>query len=402
MDSVTTTIAPATHDKTPEQYLLTELILARLPHFGPASYWALQKQFKSAHTILQPGFNIDNVKLKAETKDCIRELQKQKNNHPLFNQAQKDLNWLQENNVKALTHTDENYPALLKATDNPPPILFIKGELTNLSLPQIAIVGSRSPSPAGRENALRFAEQLAAMGFTITSGLALGIDAAAHNGAIKNSGKTIAVMGTGIDRIYPISHRTLAKDIVAKGGTIITEFPLGSTPQASHFPRRNRIISGLSLGVLVIEAAVKSGSLITARYALQQNREVFSVPGSIHNPLSRGCHALLREGAILVESVEDLYEPLQGLLQFHQQQLATEKNRHSQINLISESKKQNVLVTSEEQHLLNQLGYEICSVDFLQQNTGINPGTLLSLLMSLEIKGLIANSNGGYQRLPNR
>ena len=201
-----------------------------------------------------------------------------------------------------MTLHDARYPELLKQIADPPSILFVQGDVSLLAKWQIALVGSRNPSASGRDTAYEFSRYLAQDGITINSGLAMGIDAASHQGALAAGGKTIAVIGTGLDRVYPAKHRELAHEI-ASTGAIVSEFALGTSPRAENFPRRNRIISGLSLGTVVVEAAVKSGSLITARMAMEQGREVFAIPGSIHNPLARGCHQLIRQGAKLVENI---------------------------------------------------------------------------------------------------
>jgi len=208
-----------------------------------------------------------------------------------------------------LTLHDPAYPALLKEIADPPPLLFVRGDPAVLSRPQLGIVGSRNPTPGGRSLAEDFARSLSRCGLVVTSGMALGIDAAGHRGALRGGGTTLAVAGTGPDRIYPARHRDLARAIVEQGA-IISEFAPGTPALPSNFPRRNRIISGLSLGVLVVEAACRSGSLITARLAAEQGREVFALPGSIHNPLARGCHHLIRQGAKLVEDIEDIVEEL--------------------------------------------------------------------------------------------
>jgi DNA processing protein len=208
--------------------------------------------------------------------------------------------------------TSVDYPEQLKQIVGAPSLLYLRGNIENLHLPQIVVVGSRRMTRGGADNARAWSQYLAAGGFAITSGLALGVDGAAHRGALQAKGKTIAVMATGIDSIYPRSHLQLAEQIIDQGGTLITEFKPTTKPLATHFTSRNRIISGLSLGVLVVEAALRSGSLITARYALEQDREVFAIPGSIHNPQSRGCHHLIKQGAYLVERAEEIVEQLAG------------------------------------------------------------------------------------------
>lgn len=220
-----------------------------------------------------------------------------------------ELDWLGEPQHYLLVWPDLDYPPLLREIPDPPVMLYVMGNRRVLSRPQLAIVGSRHPTPMGGENARAFAKSLAGAGLVITSGLALGIDGAAHRGAVEAGGKTIAVVGTGLDRVYPPRHRDLAHDII-RHGALVSEFPLGTPPKPENFPARNRLISGLSLGTLVVEAALQSGSLITARLATEQGREVFAIPGSIHSPQSRGCHALIRQGAKLVETAQDILEEL--------------------------------------------------------------------------------------------
>ena len=389
MDSVAN--PPSSPATSQPDNIITQLVLSRLPQFGPASYWAAHRHLGAASQLLQTDVDINRLPLRSPTLKTLREIHQLSANHPLYKQAERDWLWLQENNITVLTHNDDRYPELLRTIEQAPPLLFVKGQLDNLYLPQLAMVGSRNPSPAGRENAEHFARTLSAMGFVITSGLARGIDGASHRGTLRHGGATIAVMATGIDKIYPASHKSLADEIVDKGGTLVTEFPLGTAPNASHFPRRNRIISGMSLGVLVVEAAVKSGSLITARYALEQNREVFAVPGSIHNPVSRGCHSLLRDGASLVESIDDLRESLQGLLQFKW----TEVTKASSIP----PPKPAPSLSRDEAFVLQQLGFDSTSTELLEQRTGLATGALLAALMSLELKGLVASATDGYQRL---
>lgn len=210
---------------------------------------------------------------------------------------------------------DPGYPALLAEVADAPPLLYVEGAPETLERPQLAMVGSRRASPAGLGTAWSFARSLAQGGFAITSGLALGIDGAAHEGALEVGGATVAVLGTGLRRLYPRRHEALARRIVEGGGALVSELPLDSPPLPANFPRRNRIISGLSLGVLVVEASPASGSLITARLAAEQGREVYAIPGSIHHPGARGCHQLIRDGALLVESVGHVLEALRGWAQ---------------------------------------------------------------------------------------
>ncbi len=301
--------------------------------------------------------------------------------HPDWTRVDQDLKWVSEPNHHILTLADESYPPLLKEISVPPPVLFVIGDPSLLSWPQIAIVGSRNPSTLGEKTAQAFAASLANAGLCITSGLALGIDAASHEASLANSGKTIAVMGTGLDRVYPARHKQLAHDI-SRNGAIISEFVLGSEPKANHFPRRNRIISGLSLGTLVIEAAKHSGSLITARQALEEGREVFAIPGSIHNPLARGCNELIRQGAKLVETAEDVLEEL-NLFVAEVEQDSTMPRGTSELE-------------QTHQHILKFVAYSPTSIDTLVEETGESPEVLASTLLLLELQGYVESAAGGH------
>jgi DNA processing protein len=295
------------------------------------------------------------------------------------------LDWLSDSNHQLLTLNDENYPNLLREIDSPPPLLFVIGDKALLHQPQLAIVGSRNPSATGIENAHEFARCLTAAGFCITSGLAQGIDGAAHSGALK-SGKTIAVMGTGPDRIYPASHKALAHQI-ANQALLISEFPPGTQARPENFPRRNRIISGLALGALVVEAAQQSGSLITARLSSEQGREVFAIPGSIHNPQARGCHRLIKQGAKLVESAQDIIEELGPLFAT----LGNPKETNPPA-AVSE-----VMRRDPDYQLLDHaLGYDPTSVDELIARTGLTAETVSSMLLLLELEGHVSSAPGGY------
>ncbi len=305
-------------------------------------------------------------------------------NNPDWAIIDSDITWLHQQNNSLITLNDASYPSQLKEISDPPPILFVKGNVELLSLPQIAIVGSRNPSTSGLETARTFAKTLSQCGFVITSGLALGIDAAAHQGALAVKGYTIAVAGTGLDRVYPARHKDLATEIV-NTGAIISEFPPGTTAKANHFPRRNRIISGLCQGLLVVEAAKESGSLITARMALEQNREVFAIPGSIHNPLARGCNALIREGAKLVETTQDILEELHQYNQEHEREVPVQSQ--SMLDL-------------EQQTLLNLVMFSPTSIDNLVEHTGKSVEVISSMLLILELQGYLEATAGGcYTRI---
>lgn len=280
-----------------------------------------------------------------------------------------------------LTLADTDYPPALLEIPDPPSLLYVRGNSALLQRPGLGMVGSRNATPQGLQTAENFARTLAAQGHCIISGLALGIDAAAHRGALAAGGETIAVIGTGADRLYPARNRELALAIIERGA-IVSEFPLGTPAIAANFPRRNRIISGLSRGVLVVEAAPESGSLITARLAAEQGREVFAIPGSIHSPVSRGCHKLIRQGAKLVETAQDILE---------------EFNNFANPTGFSASEP---LPSADENLVLRALGHDPCGLDDLVERTRLATPALLTELLTLELAGQIATLPGNrYQRL---
>lgn len=301
-----------------------------------------------------------------------------------------DLAWAGQPGRQVLRIDQAAYPAPLREIAQAPPLLFVHGDADLLRMPQLAMVGARSATPQGLENAQAFAAELARRGLIITSGLAAGIDAAAHRGALQADGGTVAVCATGLDRVYPAAHQALARQIAAQG-VLVSEFALGTPPLAENFPRRNRIISGLSMGVLVVEAARESGSLITARLAGEQGREVFAMPGSIHNPMARGCHALIRQGAKLVDSVDDLLEELGPLLGRYAARTAAPA---------SVSADDAGGDSSLEDRIVRILGDEMLTLDALAQRTGEAIAPLQSALTLLELGGRVAVAPGGrYQRV---
>lgn len=380
--------------------LSATLLVLRLPDVGVAGYWQLLELFESPLAFLnQPVQSLRSL-LKPAAADMLSQFHSNPESSDIGRSLAKDLAYIQsQTGLHCLTYDNTVYPRLLREIPRPPPLLFVRGDPTCLSLPQLAIVGSRNPSGGGSENAERFAHYMAERGFAITSGLALGIDAAAHRGALRAGGKTIAVMGTGIDLIYPSRHRQLAQEIIDSGGALVSEFPLGTASHACNFPQRNRIISGLSGGTLVVEAAVKSGSLITASYALQHDREVFAIPGSIHNPLARGCHQLIRQGATLVETAQDIVDQLAGLLSYKRQEIKLAKV--SQPELFDEPAvaANPSILRAEEQVLLQALGYDPLPMDVLAERTGLDIGSLSAQLIGLEIKGLVQQTGACYQRI---
>lgn len=297
------------------------------------------------------------------------------------------LAWAAQAGNRILSLADPDYPQALLTSDDPPLLLYARGRVELLARPMLAVVGSRNATAQGERDATAFAEALGHAGLTIVSGLALGIDAAAHRGALTTAAGTVAVIGTGADRLYPARNEALAREI-AEQGVILSEFPLGTPALAANFPRRNRIIAGLSLGCLVIEAAPKSGSLITARLAAEAGREVFAIPGSIHSPLSRGCHQLIRQGAKLVESAQDILEELRWN-SMPPEKAGSGKTANSPI-------KEGI----EEEQVLTVMGRTPCNLDTLAARSGLTPAGLLAMLLPLELGGRIAQLPGGlYQRL---
>jgi DNA processing protein len=348
----------------------------RTPGFGGRTFLRLLETHTPAQLFAESNAGLSALGLKSDIIKAIH--------NPDWSIVDTDLAWLDQKNNSVIKVSDSDYPALLKEISDPPPLLFVRGNPDLLSFPQIAIVGSRNPSKLGIETASAFALNLSQHGFVITSGLALGIDAASHQGALNANGFTIAVAGTGLDRVYPARHLGLATEIV-NTGAMVSEFPPGTLAKANHFPRRNRIISGLCQGLLVVEAARESGSLITARMALEQNREVFAIPGSIHNPLARGCNALIREGAKLVETTQDILEEFNQYIQ-------QDKNNST---LILQS-----TLDLEQQTLLNRVMFSPTSIDKLVEDTGTSVETISSMLLILELSGYVeANAGGSYTRL---
>ncbi len=357
------------------EHLKYWLALLRTPGVGSKTFLNTLASFSPEQLFHQSHATLYDLGLKQKSIEFIQS--------PDWALIDNDLAWLNQTDNSVITFYDSLYPAQLKEIDSPPALLFARGNKNLLSQAQISIVGSRNPSALGHQTAIDFAQSLALQGFTITSGLALGIDAASHQGALNVNGSTIAVTGTGLDRVYPARNKLLASKI-ASNGLLISEFPPGTSAKANHFPRRNRIISGLCIGLLVVEAAKKSGSLITARMALEANREVFAIPGSIHNPLSRGCNALIKEGAKLVENTHDI---LEEIIQYNQQpeEIPVDPSK-STLDL-------------EQQNLLNLIMFSPTSVDWLVEKSGYSVEVISSILLVLELQGCIASTPGGYIRI---
>jgi DNA processing protein len=370
----------------PARELASWLALHRAPGLGAIGFRQITERFGCPKAVL--GAGREALKSFGLSEATIQFL-----TAPNWAAVERDLAWAEQPGHGVLTLADTAYPCQLRELSDAPPVLFVRGELDLLRSPQVAIVGSRRPTETGREIAYEFAKTIAAGGLTIASGMAYGIDAAAHLGALAVMGKTIAVLGNGLDRTYPARHGKLAKRI-ADGGALVSEFPIGTPPLAAHFPYRNRIISGLSLGVVVVEAGQRSGSLISARLAADQGREVFAVPGSIFNPFARGCHALIRDGAMLVESAIEVLEALQlghgGI---------TPQWRTDQCNVDSHPEG----LDAEQRRLLSALGHDPVSFDTLVERTGLTAESVSSMLLFLELRGYVSLARGGlYCRVGKR
>ena len=363
------------------------LALAAAPAVGPRTVAQLIERFGSAAGARSAGRDaLSEAGLSAA---AIAALQT-----PDRALIQNSLAWAEQESASILTPEDPAYPTQLTTLDAPPPVLYLRGDSALLAEPQIAMVGSRNPTPGGIDTSREFARYLAGLGLVITSGLAIGIDGAAHTGALE-SGRTIAVLGTGPDRVYPAAHRDLARRI-AERGALLTEFPPGTGPQASHFPRRNRLISGLSLGTLVVEAAPRSGSLITARYATEQGREVFAIPGSIHNPLARGCHELIRQGAKLVDSADQVLEEISPQLR----RFMAEPPSVGDHGVATSPPTASAAVADPEyRQLLDCMGHDPLAPDQLIARSGLSAQAVSSMLLLLELQGHVSSHPGGRYSL---
>lgn len=391
--------------KITEDELRARLQIWRAAGIGPASINRLLNHFGSAVAALEgSAAEMTKAGIKPEVIQNLRTVPAEA--------ALADLEWLNRAQHRhILVPEDPLYPKQLHDVKAAPPILFVAGNPELLNEPQLAIVGSRTPTTYGKDNAQAFAHYLAKHGITVTSGLALGIDAISHQGALEAGGHTVAVIATGLDIMYPAKNRSLAERIVEQG-VIVSEFPIGVKPQAQNFPRRNRIISGLSLGTLVVEAALQSGSLVTAQHALEQGREVFAIPGSIHSPLAHGCHRLIRQGAKLVETAADILEELAPQLQTYLgvnfepteaqatkpiKPLSFLKSIETQENT---EERTDPALDPEEQLLLATIGLEPVPIDQIVIQTGLTTDVVSSMLLMLELRGYIAACGGGrYKRL---
>lgn len=373
--------ATSSHYVTPDSTLADWLRLAAVPGLGGQ----VQRKLLQVFGLPSAVFVASGQTLRAVLPDALAEAI---NNHDSTAEVAAAIEWASQPGNSILTLADPAYPQGLLDSADPPILLYAKGRTELLNRPSIALVGSRNATKQGEENAEAFATVLSRAGLGIVSGLALGIDAAAHRGGLAGPGSTVAVIGTGLDRIYPARNETLARQI-AEQGVIISEFPLGMPPLAHNFPRRNRIIAGLSLGCLVVEAADRSGSLITARLAAEEGREVFAIPGSIHSPLSKGCHKLIKQGAKLVDAAQDILEELRW------ESVVSPRGEQASTHTSEEEGEAH----DDEAKVLAAMAFDPVSVDVLATRTGLTADTLLAMLLPLELDGRVAQLPGGlYQR----
>lgn len=360
----------------PREHLIAWLRLIRASRSSPVRFRQLLDQTAQADG------SVDMIRVLQLAQDQLRPAGE--GGDDTEDQLDADLVWLEGPEHHLIHWFDPRYPVLLRQIADPPPALFVRGKPGALSATQLAVVGSRKPTAGGRRIAREFACALALNGITVTSGLAIGIDSAAHHGALDANSPTVAVLGNGLDTIYPPVNLYLA-DRICEHGALVSEWPPGTRPLPAYFPRRNRIISGLSTGVLVVEAALRSGSLITARLAMEQGREVFAVPGSIYSPLSRGCHALIRDGAKLTESIEHIVEELGPL-----HHVVTHRGQ-----MCDDRQCENTGLDEQDKLLLDNMGHDPVSIDRLVEDTGISANETTARLLALELQNLIESLPGG-------
>lgn len=358
------------------------VLLSLLPRFNAQNLKSLRSKLRQPleniqsfdqHSLLSLGLNLEQIEA------LHGYAQKRK-----YQQA---IAWHQPQlNQYVLTIDDEVFPSLLREIARPPLVLFLKGNLESINDAQFAIVGSRNPTTSGRQIAHQFAARIAALGLSVTSGLAMGIDACAHNGALDSDGTTLAVLGSGIDIIYPKRNKKLYSSIVESNGLLISEFVPGTPAIASNFPRRNRIVSGLSLGTVVVEAALKSGSLITARTALEQNRDVFAVPGNVLNPNAAGTNYLIQQGAKLVTKIEDILDEYQHLI-------------CTPLNTTENSVKKSRISCLATDKLLDSVDDDVTAIDVIAERNNLPVHAVMAALLEYELRGLVASVPGGYIKL---
>ncbi len=358
----------------PDQELLAWLKLGLVAELTPASFRKLLGEFGDPEAVCAANRSALGRIVANEVADAILR-------GPDTTRVDLALRWLEEPGNRVISLADAAYPRLLLEITDPPPLLYVKGNTELLNCAALAVVGSRNASPQGSANAEAFARELSDGGFTVISGLALGIDAAAHRGGLAGASSSLAVVGNGLDIVYPARNRDLAHQLAVQGA-LASEFSLGTPALSVNFPRRNRLISGLARGCLIVEAALKSGSLITARYALEQGREVFAIPGSIHSPLSKGCHLLIKQGAKLVESSNDILEELGAAVR------------------VESATPGKAAASPEHLELLAALGFDPLDLDTLCERSGLTPETASAMLLTLELDGTVSRLPGGrFQRV---
>lgn len=370
------------------------LFLTCLPDVGRARRRELLTGFPDLPRLLS--MNAATLRAMGMTADAtaaIQAWQKQDDAHPAVREVRAIRDNCCKHGIGILTWPDSHYPEQLRHIHDAPLVLYTLGDTGLMALDQIGIIGSRKATPAGLDHARRFAAELSSRELLVTSGLALGVDGAAHAGALDTGFPTIAVVGRGLDRIYPHQHRRLGERVI-QHGLMISEYPPGTPARAAHFPQRNRIISGLSRGVLVVEAGLRSGSLITARMALEQGREVFAIPGSVHSPVARGCHHLIKQGARLVETVDDILEELGAWWS-----APLKASPDSAPEPKPQGKGLLAGLDSREIAVFEALGYDPQSTDALSSATGLPADQLMQSLLLLELQGLISSAPGGYQKV---
>lgn len=375
------------------------LLLHRVPGFSYRRFARLDRHAIDASSLLleKPSSWLA-ANLPSATAERIVALRRDGDRDPLWQRMLRDLDCCDQLAIQVLRYSDAAYPSLLQHTASAPPLLFVRGRVEALQTPQLAVVGARNATAAGVDCAAGFARGLCQRGLTITSGLALGIDTAAHEGALAAGGLTIAALGTGVDCIYPRSQGRLAGAILEQGA-LVSELPIGTPARPQHFPQRNRLISGLSHGVLVVEAAVRSGSLITAHFAVEQGRTVFAIPGAINNPLARGCHALIRNGARLVETIDDIVSELQAPLQLPLTQVleASPSSRPA-----AAAQAEPIPASAAACVLFNHIGDVPVAPDLLLERCGLSASDMSGALLELELQGLVQIVAGGYRRHSQR
>jgi DNA processing protein len=358
----------------PDQELLAWLKLDLVAELTPVSFRKLLGEFGDPQAVCVASRSALGRIVPNEVADAILR-------GPDTTRIDVALRWLEEPGNHVISLADAAYPPFLLEISDPPPLLYVMGDPGLLNRAALAVVGSRNATPQGCANSEAFARELSDGGFTVISGLALGIDAAAHRGGLAGASSSLAVVGTGLDIVYPARNRDLAHQLAAQGA-LVSEFPLGTPALSGNFPRRNRLISGLARGCLIVEAALKSGSLITARYALEQGREVFAIPGSIHSPLSKGCHLLIKQGAKLVENSNDILEELGAAM-------------HVESATPGEAD-----TSPEHVELLAALGFDPFDLDTLCERSGLTPETASAMLLTLELDGTVSRLPGGkFQRV---